>query len=153
MKMKIITYLTVFIFFIVGNVMAVDVTLSWESNTEPDLAWYKVYYKTDPTLLYDIATPPEDIIDQGTSPIVIEAKPIISESGEIVLIEQMLTGLNLDNKDYYMVVTALNWNEDESGDSNEVNTIDMPPHIDDNNNSSDSSDNGSGCFISSILGN
>ena len=35
------------LFSVTASAYALDVTLAWDANTEPDLAGYKLYYKTD----------------------------------------------------------------------------------------------------------
>ncbi len=99
-----------------------DITLKWAPNTEPDLAGYKIYYKRD------FSGPPYNgvDIDQGTSPIYLT----IDDPNDPYYVdpdnpEFLLTGLD-ENDDYFLVLTAFDYEEryNESGFSNEVNTLD-----------------------------
>lgn len=147
MAKRIIIYIFLLLFCLASLCSAQDITLKWKANTEYDLAGYKIYYKTDYFESYNIATPPEDIISQGLSPIIIT---ILDENDpnymENINPEFMLNGLDLTDKDYYLVVTAFDDEEpvNESGYSNEVNTIDDP--VDPPPGSNNDSDGG--CFIS-----
>ncbi|UCG66877.1 MAG: fibronectin type III domain-containing protein [Deltaproteobacteria bacterium] len=89
---------------------AVDVTLEWDANTEPDLAGYNVYYKTGSS------GPPYNGTGaiQGNSPI---------DVGNVT--QFTLTGL-ADGVTYFFVVTAYNTGDLESGYSNEVSTSGEP---------------------------
>jgi len=134
-------------FLFTFSVFAKDITLRWDANIETDLVGYKLYYRTD-GLSYTIPTPPEDIIDQGVSPIIISiTDPSAPFYMDNIDPEFILTGLDLSDKDYFFVLTAFD-NEipfNESGFSNEVNTIDI---VEDSIVNADGSD--SGCFISSV---
>lgn len=122
-------------------VLAETVTLSWDPNSETDLAGYKIYYGYS-SGIYDGAG-----IDQGNSPIILQTEypddpNYIDNTGERV--EIPLTGLDLINYDYYIVVTAYN-NEYESSYSNEVNTLDDSP-----TSGGGGSSGSSGCFVLTI---
>jgi len=41
---KVFVFLAMAILLFAGQAMALDITLQWDANTEPDLAGYKVYY-------------------------------------------------------------------------------------------------------------
>ncbi|MCG2776535.1 MAG: hypothetical protein L6406_12725, partial [Desulfobacterales bacterium] len=85
---------------------AIDITLAWDANTEPNLAGYKVYYDTDCSgAPYNGAGAAED-----DSPI---------DVGNVT--EFTLHGLS-DDDVYFFVVTAYNDEGLESGYSNEVST-------------------------------
>ncbi len=69
--------------------------LIWDSNPEPDLAGYRIYYDTKPGPPYRPA--PEDVAEEG-------APPISLQPGTT---ELMLHGLNA-GKTYYLSIKALN---------------------------------------------
>src|SRR5438552_15709445 len=76
-----------------ANALAADVALSWSSNTEPDLAGYKVYYGA---------------ASHGYgNPVVIGLQTSYTVTG-------------LSNGTYYFSVTAYDTSGNESGFSNEV---------------------------------
>jgi len=87
---------------------AMDVTLEWDANAEPDLAGYKVYYDTDSGHPYDGTE-----ADEGNS-------------GQIEVDEDTtfitLHGLP-DSEVYFFVVTAYDTEGLESDYSNEVATL------------------------------
>ena len=122
---------------------AADITLKWGPNTEPDLAGYKIYYKSGfPGAPYDGVD-----IDQGSSPIFLTIDdPSNPNYVNPVDPEFLLTGL-VDNEEYFFVVTAYDDEElcNESGFSNEVSTLDS------SNSDGGSSDSGldvkGACFI------
>lgn len=77
-------------------VLAMDVNLSWDANTEPDLAGYKIYYKTELDAPY---------VDQNT----------IEDPNA-----STYTVHNLSNIKTYFVITAYDTSGLESGYSSEV---------------------------------
>jgi len=81
------------------TVSASDVVLSWNPNTEPDLAGYKIYYGTSPTTAY---TGVEDVAltDTPDTP------------------EYTMSSL-ADGTTYYFWITAYDLSGNESGFSNE----------------------------------
>ena len=85
---------------------AMDVTLAWDANTEPNLAGYKIYYDSD------CSGEPYDGIGavEGASPIDVEN-----------ITEFTLHGLP-NGQVHYFAVTAYNDEGLESGYSNEVST-------------------------------
>ena len=110
-----------FIFLFIGSISyASGITLKWDANTEPDLAGYKIYYGYNSGIYNGIN------INQGNSPIVItilnqnDSNYMNNENPEF-----SLSGLDYDMNDYYFVVTAydIETPENESGYSNEVNTV------------------------------
>ena len=92
---------------------AIDVTLQWDANTEPNLAGYRIYYKMDSS------GEPYDGIEanEGTSPITVPLEDLDDPYNP----QYTLTGL-LDGTAYFFVVTAYNTGGLESGYSNEVST-------------------------------
>jgi hypothetical protein len=76
---------------------AADFTLDWDANTEPDLAGYKIYYKTGSS------GPPYNgtDADQGPSPITVPIEDLYDPNNP----EFTLTGLD-DSEVYFFVVTA-----------------------------------------------
>jgi len=147
MVKQIIVYIFLLLFCLSSLCSAVDITLKWSANTEPDLAGYKIYYKQD------FSGAPYDGIDieQGPSPIeiVINEDDFIPGDNHYMDPndpEFILNGLDCFNHDYYLVVTAFDNEEpfNESGFSNEVNTIE-----DESPNGGDREGSG-GCFISTI---
>jgi len=100
---------------------AMDVTLEWDANIEPDLAGYKVYYDTDSGHPYDGSGATE-----GDSPI---------DVGNVT--EFTLHSLS-DTQLYFLVVTAYDTEGLESYYSNEVTTGSEP---------SAGVGDGGGCFI------
>jgi len=90
---------------------AKDVTLGWDANTEPDLAGYKVYYKTGSSGEPYNGTG----ADQGPSPRTLP----VGSLGDPNNPAYTLTGLD-DNESYYFVVTAYDDEGFESDYSNEV---------------------------------
>jgi hypothetical protein len=99
---------------------AYDVTLAWDANLEPDLAGYKLYYKTgSPGSSYTNGTG----ADQGDSPITIgTGNPDDPKNPTIILSDPdnpqfSLTGLS-DYEIYFFVVTAYDTDNLESGYSN-----------------------------------
>ncbi|MFH1933246.1 MAG: hypothetical protein ABIN18_16855 [Pseudomonadota bacterium] len=85
---------------------AIDITLAWDANTEPNLAGYKVYYDTDGSGAPYNGTGAAE----GDSPI---------DVGNVT--EFTLSDLS-DGKVHYFTVTAYNDERLESGYSNEVST-------------------------------
>ncbi len=101
-KKLIITILVTFIFsFLPGITFAGSAVLSWQANSEPDIAYYNIYYGT--------------LSRSYSSPI-----PV----GKITT----YTINNLDEgKKYYFAVTALDTSGNESGYSTEVSKIISSP--------------------------
>jgi hypothetical protein len=86
------------------------VTLNWTTNTEPDLAGYKVYYGQSEGGPYDGTGAAE-----GPSPI---------DVGDVTT--ATLSGLPVDSATYYFVVTAYDNEDNESYFSNEVSNNTKP---------------------------
>jgi len=137
-----------FILCLYNSGYAADITLKWGPNTEPDLAGYKIYYKK----IFSGAPYDGVDIDQGSSPISLtiddpdDPNYVDSDNPEL-----LLTGLN-DNEDYFIVVTAYDNEEpyNESGFSNEVNTLTGSTSVGESGGSLESS-SGSSCFIDSSV--
>jgi len=117
---KVILLFPILFFFALSQIYAVDnIALEWDGNTEPDLAGYKVYYKTGSS------GPPYNGTGatEGDSPINV---------GNVT--QKSLSGLT-DGVTYFIAITAYD-NETpslESGYSNEADTkapqITSPPII------------------------
>jgi hypothetical protein len=109
------------IFFLVGSGYAMDATLQWSANTEPDLSGYKIYYKTGYSgPVYDGTGATE-----GDSPIIITVQELYDADQP----EYTIHGLE-DSEVYYFVLTAYDTDGNESGYSNEVSyhsPINVPP--------------------------
>lgn len=89
----------------------IDITLMWDPNVEPDLAGYKIYYKTGSP------GPPYNGWEafEGNSPIAIDAyQALVGNTCEFTLI-----GLD-EAETYYFVTTAYDAEGNESAYSNEV---------------------------------
>ena len=129
---KVILLFAFLFFFAVTQSYALDVTLEWDPNTEPDLDGYKVYYKTGssgPPYSGKGAT-------EGDSPI---------DIGNVTTYS--LHGLT-DGITYFFVVTAYDTEDLESDYSNEVNTSSItPPEPSPTPTPSRESGDGGGCFI------
>lgn len=116
--------------------LAWQVTLAWDANSEPSLAWYKVYYDSSPGDPYY-----GEEADQGISPITILLEDLLDQNNP----EFTLTGLD-SGPTYYFAVTAGNDEDLESGYSNEVYARDE----DVESGSEPGGGGGDGCFISTI---
>ncbi len=103
--------------FFSSAAFAADLTLAWDSNSESDLAGYKVYYKTGSSgAPYDGTG-----ADQGSSGIEVPLEDLDDSDNPIFT----LSGLS-ENTVYYLAVTAYNEQGSESGYSNEVNHLVEP---------------------------
>ena len=137
------TLLYVFLTLLMASVcFSQEVTLFCEANTETDLLGYKVYYGYDSGIYDCDGSPIEIVID----PAYLNSENYYMEN---INPEFLLTGLDYDTYDYYFVVTAFDNEEprNESGYSNEVNTIDNPVNP---TSSGDGGGSSGGCFINSI---
>jgi hypothetical protein len=107
-----------FLMLLSPSMSAADsVTLAWDENSEPDVAGYRIYYRTGSpgsgmTSGYDGVG-----LEEGDSPIDLP----IDEDGNLDprLVEVDLNELD-ENEDYYFIVTAYNTEGLESGPSNEA---------------------------------
>ena len=90
---------------------AADVTLAWTGNTEPDLAGYYIYYKSGTSGAPYNGTG----VDEGNSPIKIPLGAFADSANP----EYTLHGLS-DTQTSYLVLTAYDTEDNESGFSNEV---------------------------------
>jgi len=141
--------LAAIIFCFQSSSYADNITLNWAPNTEPDLAGYKIYYKKGFS-----GTPYDGVdIDQGSSPIFLT----IDDPDDPYYVdpdnpEFLLTGLDED-EDYFLVVTAIDNEEpyNESGFSNEVNTLDSSGSSGGSGGSGYSRSSASSCFIASSV--
>ena len=92
---------------------ALDVTLAWDANTEPDLAGYVIYYGTEPSDAYDGVG-----AANGDSPI---DMPLDQDEDPDPSVVQF-TVYDLPEGTHFFVVTAYNTEGLESGFSNEAST-------------------------------
>jgi len=92
-------------------IYAADVTLAWSGNTEPDLAGYYIYYKIGTSGAPYNGTG----VDEGNSPIKIPLGNFADPANP----EYTLHGLS-DTETSYLVLTAYDTEDNESGFSNEV---------------------------------
>ena len=88
-----------------------DVTLAWTGNAEPDLAGYYIYYKSGTSGAPYNGTG----VDEGNSPIKIPLGAFADSANP----EYTLHGLS-DTETSYLVLTAYDTEDNESGYSNEV---------------------------------
>ena len=98
----------------IGAAQALDVTLSWDPNSETDLAGYKVYYGTSSGGPYNGTGS-----NSGSSPITVPLNTLAASNPEF-------TVRNLPTGTYYMVVTAYDTGNLESGFSNQVSASSVP---------------------------
>jgi hypothetical protein len=106
-RFKFILFSTTLSFCFLATAYPMDISLQWHANPEPDLAGYKIYYKTEFSgPIYDGTGALE-----GDSPI---------DIGDIT--DFTLHGL-LDGADYFFAVTAYNFEDLESNYSNEVGAL------------------------------
>jgi len=122
-NLKFILSLIFLSFNFATTVYAIDITLQWGRNNEPDLAGYRAFYREEGQA-YDYENPYWESID----PIC-----IIYDLDE--------------TKTYYFVVRAFDTNGFESANSNEVLLIEGIPTNDQPIVNSGSGGSGGGCFI------
>ena len=108
-----------------GSAQTDSITLTWNPNTESNLAGYNLYYKKD------TSGPPYDGtgLDQDNSPITIYLSDRTNENNRLSdnnNPEFDLTGM-VDGVTYYMALTAFNNEGLESGYSNEVSYTHQAP--------------------------
>lgn len=113
---------------------ALDITLAWDANTEPNLMGYYIYYDTTPGPPY-VGTD----ADQGPSPIIVMIEDLYDPENP----EYTITGLD-DADVHYFAVTAFDVESQESGFSNEASTADATSYDPDSDINFDGSE---GCFI------
>lgn len=105
--------------FLVLVIMAQDVTLQWDQNTEPDLDGYELYYdKASPSPPYEGTGGSVNGVVTGSPvllPLSIFHQPLID------VCEITITGLE-DCVGWYFAVTAYDTQQLKSGYSNIVNT-------------------------------
>ena len=111
---KVILFLFLFFLTFQALCFAADVTLRWDKNTETDLAGYKLYYKADSS-----GSPYDGTgADQGASPVDIP----LGVLGDPDNPEFTITDLDAGHV-YFLVLTAYDTEDNESGYSNEVSTF------------------------------
>ena len=96
---------------------AKDVTLAWDSNTETDLAGYKIYYKPGASGGQNLANYPGNGATEGSSPIVVPLQA--DENSDAGIVQFTLHRLD-EGTTYCFVVTAYNAENLESASSREV---------------------------------
>jgi hypothetical protein len=99
-----ILFSTALSFCFLATAHPMDISLQWHANSEPNLAGYKIYYKTE------FSGP----IYEGTGAVEGDSPIDIGDMTEFTL-----HGL-LDGEDYFFAVTAYNFEASESTYSNEV---------------------------------
>jgi len=112
---KLATLVAFVFFFALNQSYAQDRTLQWDENTDPDLDGYKVYYGL------------ESRYPANQNPYNASGSPIDVALGEDEnldpnIFEYTVTGL-LDNEVYFFAVTAYDFDDLESGYSNEEMTL------------------------------
>jgi hypothetical protein len=106
-----------------GSSYALDVTIAWDPNKEPDLAGYLVYYDTGPGVPYspDIGDYANQYsVDGGKTWNAVTAAPPITVGPDAT--EIAFKGL-ADDKDYYFAVKAFDSDNNKSAYSREVSVI------------------------------
>ncbi len=101
MRSPVLLFVLCFLLF-ANTVLAREITLTWDANSEPDLSHYVVYW--------------------GES-----SGQYSNNSGDIGLVTTYKCTLPDDGKVYYFAVTAVDEAGLESDYSNEVHTPDLPP--------------------------
>lgn len=135
--------------------IADDVTLAWDENAEPNIAGYRIYYRTGSSGSRVLSRYNGTGIENGRSPINF---PVYDDANlDPRFCEITLRGLDED-RNYYFVVTAYNHEGLESAPSNEaslaraVAATDSPTESSSPTGSasveSGSFGGGGGCFIS-----
>ena len=120
---------------------ALNVTLAWDANTEPDLAGYRVYYGTESGDPYE-----GQGAQEGDSPV---DMPLDQDEDPDPSVVQF-TLRDLPQGDYFLAVTAYNTAGLESGYSNEASTSSDEPSASYSQNSASNSEGtagGGGCFV------
>jgi len=116
---------------------AMDVTLAWDANTEPDLGGYTIYYGTESGHPYDGGgalegdSPVDILLDQDEDP-----DPSVVQ----------FTLYDLPEGTYFFAVTAFDTEGFESGYSNEASTADL------GGTSVGGGGGGGGCFVATAAG-
>jgi hypothetical protein len=128
--LKVILFFPVLFFFTLSQGYALDITLQWDANTEPDLDHYVIYWgiSFDPPYGYN-SEDKGDFIDKNTTTYIV-------------------TGLS-DDKTYYFVARAFDTEGLKSGFSNVVSSTDDPHELvaEEGPPPSVSGAGGGGCFI------
>ena len=124
---------------------ALDVTLAWDANTEPNLAGYMVYYGPESGDPYD-----GQGAQEGDSPVDMALDQDEDPDPSVV----QFTLRNLPEGDYFLAVTAYNTAGLESGYSNEASTSPGEPGTSYRQNSASNPEGaagGGGCFVATVL--
>jgi hypothetical protein len=131
---------------------AESIRLAWDENSEPDIAGYKIYYRTGSSGSRTKAFYNGSGIEEGNSPVNVPADE--DQNLDPRFVEVDLHGLN-ENQDYYFVVTAYNTSGLESAPSNEASLVRAVATESSSNQvaASASGGGGGGCFISVLSGN
>jgi hypothetical protein len=113
---------------------ALDVTLAWDANTEPDIAGYGIYYDTDSGDPYSGTGASE-----GDSPVDISIDEDEDPDPNVV----QFTLHDLPEGTYFFTVTAFNTAGLESGYSNEESTNKLSRQV----SMGGTGGGGGGCFV------
>jgi hypothetical protein len=108
------------IVFVQQQVLAMDVTLAWDANSETDLAGYKIYYGKIPGGPYHDSGSPD-----GASPIVVPLSSLLNPASPEFTVHGLASGT------YCFVATAYDTEGFESLHSNEACTSppNSPPNL------------------------
>jgi hypothetical protein len=127
-----------------------SITLAWDENSEPNVAGYRIYYRTGSSGSQIISRYNGTGIENGDSPI--DLPVYEDESLDPRFVEITLEGLDED-QEYYFVVTAYNTEGLESAPSNEAALLNAPEaneSLPQDQSGTPIGGGGGGCFISSV---
>lgn len=114
--MKKLSLVIIFV-FIATSVMAATVTLRWDRNSEPDLAKYTCFWRA----------PGGEYIRNAEAPFFHEDVTVLVVNSTDDIDHPRQVTVSLPDNDYEFVVTASDDTGNESGYSNQVDTIKPQP--------------------------